>query len=69
MELKVFSLLSTRSRRAMLGKKTPTGKNRYYIPRSRLMKRLKRELGLNELQILEQIKKERDFINLYDNLT
>lgn len=62
MELKIYPLLSTCSRRSMKRtKKTYRGYYGYF-PRHQLLARLCKTLNMSEGQVLDQIQREREFL-------
>jgi len=65
MNLKVYPLLSTRSKRAMLRVRKKWGHPYYYIPRHQLLVRLSSELGMTQQQVIEQVQEERKFLLKY----
>lgn len=62
MELKVYPLLSTRSKRAFVRERKEYGNPYRYQPRMRLIKRLSRELQMSQEEVLAQIRKERAWL-------
>lgn len=62
MELVVYPLLSTRSRRAMLKTARRFGHYYNYRPRGNLIQRLSQQLNTTPAEVLEQIKKERNYL-------
>ena len=57
-----YARMSTRSRRAMLRKKTRHGRPYEYKPRITLLTRLSAELGMSIEEVLDQIVREREFL-------
>lgn len=62
MDLLVYPLLSTRSRRAITKRKKRYGRDYEYRPRITLVNRLVEELGLSHEQVLDQISAERRYL-------
>jgi len=62
MNLKIYPLLSIKSKKAMLRTKKAWGHPYRYTPRRQLINRLKRELSLSEDAILKQITQERAWL-------
>jgi hypothetical protein len=62
MKLVVWPKLSTRSRRALVRTQKRNGSIMSYTPRIRLIKRLQRELGMSESEVIAQVEKERAYI-------
>jgi len=62
MELKVYSRLSTRSRRAIVKTKGRFGRSYQYSPRGTLLERLSLELGMSREQVYSQIMQEREYL-------
>lgn len=68
MELKLYPLLSTRSKRALVrryyrqSKKHRVGQPMCYNPRRKLIERLVRQSGMTEAQVIEQLFKEREYL-------
>lgn len=61
MKVIVFPLLYSNSKRAFLRKTKSFGRPYQYFPRMALLKRLRKELGMTNEQILDQVDKEREF--------
>lgn len=62
MELKLYRLLSTRSKTAML-KQTDSKGHRYdYEPRERLLTRLAQQTGMSRKTVYAQLMKERRYL-------
>lgn len=61
-ELKLYPLLSTRSRRSMMKTKKKWGHPHFYNPQRRLCLRLAYETGMTEDQVREQLKRERKIL-------
>lgn len=59
MELKLYYLLSTRSRRAIVRQKTSWGNLYTYTPRGDLLTRLAKETGWTKKKVAEQLYRER----------
>jgi hypothetical protein len=62
MELLIYPLLSTRSRRAISRARGKYGRPYDYRPRIDLINNLAADLRMSQDQVLDQIKRERDFI-------
>lgn len=62
MELKIYPLLSTRSKRAFVKETKEFGRPYRYEPRQRLVERLMTDLNMSESEVLKQIRKERAWI-------
>jgi hypothetical protein len=64
MELILFPLLGTRSRRAIYKthRRNQAYQKTYYYPRWDLVKRLSKETGLSPDRVIAQMLKERDFL-------
>jgi hypothetical protein len=69
MELILYELLGTRSRRAIFKthRRTHAYQRTLYVPRLDLVQRLSRETGLSHEQVYEQMRKERDYLLGRDN--
>ncbi len=62
MELKVYSRLSTCSKRAISRKRWHFGKSYQYVPRGRLLVRLAKELAMSKEAVYSQLMKEREYL-------
>ena len=62
MNLVIYPLLNTCSKRAIKRRKKKWGHWYQYEPRAILVQRLCAELGWSEEQVREQIRKEREFL-------
>lgn len=62
MKLKIYPLLSTRSKRAFVRETKQYGRPVRYEPRQELIHRLMRELNMSESEVLRQIREERAWI-------
>jgi hypothetical protein len=62
MELKVYPLLSTCSKRAFVKETKQFGRPYRYEPRQRLVQRLMSDLNMSESDVLKQIRKERAWL-------
>lgn len=62
MELKLYFLLSTRSRRGMVKTWRKRGGRSFYMPRIDLLQRLSRETGMSIEECREQLRRERDYL-------
>lgn len=68
MELKLYPLLRTCSRRAITrthykpSRKHQPGDKYHYCPRIDLLERLSRETGMNISEVAEQLMKERNYL-------
>jgi hypothetical protein len=62
MELKLYPLLCTRSRRAILRTKKKWGGRYHYSPRIELIINLSRKTGLTQDEIRDQLSKEREWL-------
>jgi hypothetical protein len=62
MELRAYYLLSTRSRRAIAKTKGRFGRTYHYSPRSTLLVRLSRELGMSRDAVYSLLMQEREYI-------
>ena len=61
MNLVIYPILSTRSKRAML-RLNPKNGSGQYIPHGDHLERLAGKLGINKDQVLDQIARERKFL-------
>ncbi len=68
MEVKLFFLLGTCSKRSMLKVKHPKRKNMNYNPRQDLCKRLSEETGMTALECRNQLIRERSFLRKQSGL-
>lgn len=64
-DLKVWPLLSTCSKRAMLRTRKKWGHPNNYKPRVNLLNRLTEQLGMSREQVLSQIEKEKKYLQQY----
>jgi hypothetical protein len=62
MKLIAYPLLSTRSRRAIAKTKMSFGRTYNYSPRSTLLTRLSRELGMSREAVYSLLLQEREYI-------
>lgn len=69
MELILYELLGTRSRRAIYKthRRTHAYQKTLYVPRYDLVLRLSRETGLTTEQVYQQMRRERDYLLGRDN--
>ena len=65
MDLTIYNLLNTRSKRAMRRIRKKWGHPYQYNPRNTLIQRLCSELNMTESQVREQIAKEREYLTKY----
>lgn len=59
LNLELFPLLSTRSRRAICRVRTKGGRPYDYRPRITLIRRLAHETGMSEYEVMEKLREER----------
>jgi len=62
MEVKLYYLLSTRSKRAMVRQRKKWGHAYHYIPRGTLLERLSQETGMSIDQVYTQLMRERAYM-------
>lgn len=62
MELRAYSRLSTRSRRAITRKLGRFGKKYQYTPRGRLLVRLSQEMGMSKESVYNLLMEEREYL-------
>jgi len=62
MNLLLYPLLSTRSRRALLKTKNRGQRDYVYNPRGNLLERLATETGLSKAQVYDQLLQEREYL-------
>ena len=65
MELIIYPRLSDKSKKAIKRAKKKWGHPYRYTPRSILIARLCEELGFTKTQVIQQIKKEREYLLKY----
>lgn len=62
MELKIYPLLGTPSKRAFVKEAKRYGRPYRYNPRYQLVQRLAKELNMSQNEVLDQIRKERAWV-------